>query len=235
MTVISTGSHHLYTPIWRDRMSSAADGCRGSPAPPAGGWTGEGVATTRRASMRASGRLPEPSRSPRRSAPDVQPRPKSETIYHEICRGRRGPRSALLPASDAAPASYRIRRGPMTEDLGWSRTEFTLAQTVGQIVSVDSNAGDGGPRVNPSAGIAPVKSPTGLAGERRLYCELSSWWWGCRRAVRGLRSSSIRMTPHASNSRGVVTPVVLGQQPGNARGRGSVTSAGTARVRGLGN
>ncbi len=33
----------------------------------------------------------------------------------------------------------------MTEELGWSRTEFTLAQTVGQIVSVDSNAGDGGP------------------------------------------------------------------------------------------
>ena len=43
----------------------------------------------------------------------------------------------------------------MTEDLGWSRTEFTLAQTVGQIVSVDSNAGDGGPRVNPSGGLHP--------------------------------------------------------------------------------
>ena len=51
----------------------------------------------------------------------------------------------------------------MTEELGWSRTEFTLAQTVGQIVSVDSKAGDGGPRVNPSGGTASVKSPAALA------------------------------------------------------------------------
>ncbi len=25
-----------------------------------------------------------------------------------------------------------------------------------------------------------------MAGQRRLYCELSSWWWGCKPGARGL-------------------------------------------------
>ena len=61
MTVISTGSHHLYTPIWRDRMSSAADGCRGSPAPPAGG-DGRARAWRRRGEPRCARAAACPSR-----------------------------------------------------------------------------------------------------------------------------------------------------------------------------
>ena len=167
MTVISTGSHHLYTPIWRDRMSSAADGCRGSPGSAGGGrWTGEGVATTRRALMRASGRRPEPSRSPRRSAPACSLDPRVRRYIRRYAGDDEGRvrRCSLHPMR--LPLRTGYGGGPMTEELGWSRTEFTLAQTVGQIVSVDSKAGDGGPRVNPSGGTASVKSPAALAGDR---------------------------------------------------------------------